>query len=322
MDIPKIDLSGIYEYINLLVLLLGIVIILYLVSKRFARKRVLRFGNFEILERVTGKKVVPPEIIPLILRILAMFLIVLVISGVYITKEKYVSKTDFVIALDISGSMLTKDYEPDRLEFVKETCIGILGKLKNTRVGLITFSGKAYIKLRPTSDMEMVIREIRNIKSGKSPGTAIGDALIVSHSLFEENNRNKSIILITDGINNMGTNITEAIESINSSEIRIYAIGIGTRENRSVSIPPELKGLNATIAKFPNLDIKTLVDLANKTNGEYFIIDNKESLKRAFESGLEYKETKTKQDLFILLALAVILLIEWGFEVTKYRSLP
>jgi len=120
----------------------------------------------------------------------------------------------------------------------------------------------------------------------------------------------------------MGTNITEAIESINSSEIRIYAIGIGTRENRSVSIPPELKGLNATIAKFPNLDIKTLVDLANKTNGEYFIIDNKESLKRAFESGLEYKETKTKQDLFILLALAVILLIEWGFEVTKYRSLP
>ncbi|HEX55220.1 MAG: hypothetical protein DRO95_02850 [Candidatus Altiarchaeales archaeon] len=322
MKLPVVDFSGVFDYMNLIVLLLGLVIILHLISKRFARKRVLKFGNFEILERVAERKIISSDIVPLLLRITSMFLIILLISGVYIVKEEYVSKADFVIAIDTSGSMLTQDYEPNRLEFVKQTCIETLRKLRNTKVGLVTFAGKAYIKLKPTTDMDEVIREIERIEFEQPGGTAIGDALIASQSLFEPGGRNKSIILITDGINNVGTNLTEAIRSINGSGIRIYAIGIGTRENRSISIPPELKGLNATAAKFPNLDVHALVDLANKTNGEYFIIDDRDSLRNAFESGLEYKRTRERQDLVLLLILAVVLLIEWGFEITKYRSLP
>ncbi len=320
MDIPQIEIS--FRYVNLLILLLGLVIILYFLSKKYARKRVLIFGNFEVLEKVAGKKLLSTDLIPLFLRIFAIILIILVISDLILVKEEYVAKTDFVLAIDTSSSMTASDYEPNRLEFVKKTTIEFISKLKNTRVGIITFSGKAHARLKQTSDMNEVERTLQKMDFEKSAGTAIGDAIIVSEALFDESDRNRSIILITDGINNVGRNITEALEALNESNISIYPIGIGSKMEPNITVPSGLEELNATHAKFPNLDEEMLGLLANKTNGEYFIIDDEYSFKRAFETGLEFKRISTEPRLYLLLLLCIILLIDWGLEITKFRVLP
>ena len=208
------DIVYSYKYINFLVLLLGLVIIIYFISKRFAKQRLLKFGNFEVLEKVTEKGIIPGDIIPLIFRILMVILIVMALSEVELTQEVYLAKTDFVLAIDTSSSMLTPDYKPNRLELAKKTVIEWLSKLKNTRVGVVTFAGRSYLKTEPTSNLEKVREIIEKITSEKPAGTAIGEALITSSSLLQGSERNKTVILITDGRNNIGVSINESLKSL------------------------------------------------------------------------------------------------------------
>jgi Ca-activated chloride channel family protein len=324
MDIiPQIEFS--LKYINLMILLLGLVVMLYFISKKYARKRVLRFGNFPVLQKVAGKRLFSTSLIPLGVRIIAVLLLVALLSDVVVIKDEYVSKTDFILAIDTSSSMLTEDYEPNRIEFVKETAISFISRLKNTQVGLITFAGKAHVRLKPTSDMSAVESELRGIDYENPAGTAIGDALVVADSLFDDSTkklRNQSIIIITDGRNNVGRNITDALATIKERNTTVYAIGIGSKVETETTIPANLVGLNATAAKFPNLDEGMLQLIANSTKGQYFIIDDEGSFKNAFETGLDYTKVKSEQDKIIVLALCVILLIDWALEITKVRVVP
>lgn len=313
-----------YRYINLLILLIGLVILIYFLSKRFAIKRVITFGNFEVLEKAMGgKPVIQIGLITLFLRILALTCIVIAISDIKMVREEYVSTTDFILAIDTSSSMLTPDYEPNRLELAKKSSIEWLRKLKNTRVGVVTFAGKSYMKIEPTTDLERVENIISRLSFERPAGTAIGEALITSSALLkEESGRNKTIILITDGRNNIGVNITESLKPLKSTNISIYAIGIGGKGEKPITVPPELMGKNATETGFPELDEETLKFLVNETNGKYFYIDDPESFKEALESGVEYQKVTKSLTFYVLLAVCVILLIEWAIDVTKYRPLP
>jgi len=192
--------------------------------------------------------------------------------------------------------MLTSDYEPNRIEFVKETTIGFISRLRNTKVGILTFSGKAHVRLKPTDDMAEVESVLRKIDFETPAGTAIGDAIVVSETLFDESERNQSIILITDGRSNIGRNISDVLLAINETNTTIYPIGIGSKVETETTIPPEMARVNATVAKFPNLDEHMLSLIANETRGEYFIIDDEESLKKAFESGLDYTTVRSEQE--------------------------
>ncbi|RLI95643.1 MAG: hypothetical protein DRO92_01620 [Candidatus Altiarchaeales archaeon] len=324
MDLPKIEYSD--KYVNLLVLLIGLVIILYFLSRMFARRRILMFGNFETLEKVMGKKILPVGLLPLMLRIIAIVLILMVLSNVRVIKDSYVAKTDFVLVIDVSSSMTTQDYEPTRLDAVKEGILDWIPKLEDTKVGLVTFAGRSYTRLRPTFDMEKLQYEVKNMQCRlDDAGTAIGDAIVAASSLLaggDTNARNNTIILVTDGRNNAGVNITTALESINSSKIKIFAIGVGSKELIESEIPAELMRVNATAAKFPNLDENMLRYIANETHGNYVIIDTKDSIKRAFESALEYRKVPKSINKELLLALCFVLLLEWTFEITKYRPIP
>ncbi len=311
-----------YKYLDLFVVLIGLILIIYFVSKRFTRERTLRFGNFEVLEKIYHPGLMHVEFIPLILRILAISLIVMAISDIEVIQEGYVANTDFVLAIDTSSSMLTPDYEPSRLALAKKSSIEWIRKLKNTRVGVVTFAGRSYTQIKPTTDLDMVEKVINRISLDRPAGTAIGESLITASSLLHSSDRNKTIILITDGRNNMGVNITNALKSLKSEGIRIIAIGIGSKGGKGISVPSELVGTNATAAKFPGLDEETLRYLANETNGHYVYIQDSDSFKKAFESGVEFQNTTKKVQVYLLIAASVILIIEWAFEITKYRPIP
>ncbi len=311
-----------YKYMNLLILLIGLVIILYFISKRFTRERMLKFGNFEVLEKISQPGKIPIDFLSLLMRILTISLIVIAISNVEIAREEFISNTDFVLAVDTSSSMLTPDYEPNRLELAKNSAIDWIRRLKDTRVGVVTFSGRSYTKIEPTTDLERVENIIRGISLEHPAGTAIGESLITASSLLHGSDRNKTIILITDGRNNIGVDINESLKLLKEEGIRIIAIGIGSKKKGSIRVPAELVGKNATASEFPELDEETLLYIANETNGEYFYIEDPESFRRAFESGVKLRRVTKNINDYLLLAACAILMIEWAFDITKYRVLP
>jgi len=218
--------------------------------------------------------------------------------------------------------MLTPDYEPNRLELAKNSAIDWIRRLKDTRVGVVTFSGRSYTKIEPTTDLERVENIIRGISLEHPAGTAIGESLITASSLLHGSDRNKTIILITDGRNNIGVDINESLKLLKEEGIRIIAIGIGSKKKGSIRVPAELVGKNATASEFPELDEETLLYIANETNGEYFYIEDPESFRRAFESGVKLRRVTKNINDYLLLAACAILMIEWAFDITKYRVLP
>jgi Ca-activated chloride channel family protein len=317
-----------YEYTGVLVILFVVVIILFILSRRATKRRVIKFGNYELLERIVGKKLLTVSVFPLILRLLALTFLVLAISNPRLISSRNISDTDFVLTIDTSLSMLTEDYEPTRLEFAKQMSLEWLDKVGKGMVGVVTFAGKPYVKLRPTTDLEDVGRVIREVSVDTPGGTSIGEALITSAALLASTeNRNKTIILITDGRNNVGVNISEATISLQRNKMKVFAIGLGsvrneTADNATIELPPELEGKNATRAEFPSLDEKELSYVANATLGSYFRAVDAESFREALQAGLRYTESEVSLTIYMLFATCILFMLEWSLEITKYRPLP
>lgn len=317
-----------YEYTGVLVVLFIAVVVLFILSRKSTKRRVMKFGNYELLERIVGKKLISVGVLPLVLRLLALTFLILAISNPRLISSRNISDTDFVLTIDTSLSMLTEDYEPTRLEFAKQMSLEWLERVEKGMVGVVTFAGKPYVKQRPTTELDDVGRVVRAISVDTPGGTSIGEALITSAALLASTeNRNKTIILITDGRNNVGVNISEATVSLQRNGIRVFAIGLGsvrndTADNATIELPPELGGKNATRAEFPSLDEKELGSLANATLGSYFRAVDAESFREALQAGLKYTEGEVSLAIYMLLTACVLFMFEWGIEITKYRPLP
>ena len=310
-----------YEYLNLLIILVGLVIILFLLSRKFTKKRTMIFGNYETLERSMGKKIFSVSIVPLILRIIVFVLIIITISDPRLVYGQYVANTHFVMAIDTSSSMLTPDFTPNRLEAAKEVYLEWLDSIEKTKIGIVTFAGQAYVKTSITEDSNELKKIMKSIKMEQPAGTAIGDALITSTSLLYSSERNRTIILTTDGISNMGTNINESLKTLKENGISVIIIGIGTKQE-NVTVYDGIANESRTYARFPDLDEDVMKTIAEETGGMYLVATNKTALKDAMRAGIKYKEAVIDPTFYILLLACFVLLIEWGLEITKYKPLP
>ena len=316
------DISFSLEHTNLLIILIGMVIILYLLSKKFSKKRALRFGNFETLQKVAGKKLLSYSIIPIMIRILALILIILSLSNPIITIITPSSDIDYVLAIDTSSSMLTPDITPNRLEATRITALDFVKENYASNIGIITFSGEAHIKTKLTKDTAKLTEVIKELDIDNTGGTAIGEALITSSSLLSETKNNKTIILITDGRNNKGININKTYSSLKEKKIKIITIGLGNKINESIQIPKELEGLNATVANFPSINENALMELANKTEGKYYKITSLAEFKNAMKGSTHQKNLIINIQFYLLVLACITLLFEWSLELTKYRVIP
>jgi Ca-activated chloride channel family protein len=310
------------EYTSIAVVLMAIAVVLFILSRRWVKKRALRFGNFEVLEKVLGGRLLPMSLVPLIMRLTILGLLVVSISDPQIIYDAYVPDRDFVLAIDTSSSMLTSDMEPNRLEAAKELSTDIVGRMEGNLVGVVSFAGKAYVQVGPIEDKLRVKTAIKNVDLDTPGGTAIGDALVTSTSLLTGvQHENKTILLITDGINNMGVQINETYDSLKNNGISVYAIGIGSRTASQPGAVPE--GIeNATEAEFPMLDETSLQELANETEGKYFRVVDIETFRRALESGVEFKENVVRLSTYIVAIASILVLVEWLLLSTRYRTLP
>ena len=244
--------------------------------------------------------------------------------------ELFKEGIDIVISMDASGSMLAKDFSPNRFEASKDLAKEFVKDRVNDRVGLVIFEGEAYTQCPLTSDREILIELIESAEQGiVEQGTAIGMGLATAvNRLRESEAPSKVIILLTDGVNTHGKihplNATEIAKQFN---VRVYTIGVGTngKAKTPVAIDPYT---GKYIYDFVDVEIdeKTLMKIASETGGKYFRATDNNKLKEVYKeiNELEKAKIKTieydidlpeKANIFILFGLA-FLLIE--FIISKY----
>lgn len=237
---------------------------------------------------------------------------------------------DIIIALDISGSMLARDFKPDRLEVAKEQAIRFINNRTADRIGLVIYAGESFTQCPLTTDHAVLINLVGNIKSGIiNDGTAIGSGLATSvNRLKDSEAKSKVIILLTDGVNNAG-----AIDPVTAAEIaktygiRVYTIGIGSRGEAPYPVQTPF-GISYQNMK-TEIDEDLLRQIADITDGKYFRATNKAALSEIYDqidsmekTKIEVKEYSKKQEQYLIFALFALgfILIECLLRLTIFRT--
>jgi len=249
------------------------------------------------------------------------------------SRTKSTQGVDIVIAVDVSGSMLARDLKPNRLEALKRVASEFVRERPTDRIGIVVYAAESYTKTPVTSDKEIILSAIRDIKYDNvlQDGTAIGMGLATAvNRLKESKAKSKVIILMTDGENNSGfLEPRTAAEIAKEYGIKVYTIGIGT--NGMAEMPYAYAPNGGFLYRMMEvkIDEKLMRDIAKTTNGKYYratsnsklneIYDEINQLEKTDIEELKYFNYDEKYRNFILLAGA-LLLLEFLFRKTLFRG--
>jgi Ca-activated chloride channel family protein len=224
---------------------------------------------------------------------------------------------DLVIALDISGSMLAQDLRPDRLDAAKEVAMEFIDGRPNDRIGLVIFSGESFTQCPITTDHAVLKNLFMEIKSGMiDDGTALGDGLALAVSRLKDSKAiSKVIILLTDGVNNMGSvDPLSAAEIAKLFGIRVYTVGIGTMGYAPYPVQTPF-GIQLQKMKV-EIDEQLLVKISSMTDGKYFRAQNTTKLRQIYKeidkmekTRIDVTEFRKKKEEFLPLVLAAFILL-------------
>jgi len=226
---------------------------------------------------------------------------------------------DIVIATDISGSMLSEDLKPNRLEAGKNIAIDFIKNRPDDRIGLVVFSGESFTQCPLTIDHDVLINLFKDINNGMiEDGTAIGMGLATAvNRLKDSEAKSKVIILLTDGSNTTGSiPPATAAEIAKQMGVRVYTVGVGTK---GFAPYPVRTPFGVQYQQVPvTIDEPTLSNIAKITGGQYFRATNNEKLKQIYQQidklekakiAVTQYHKKTERFLpFALLALVLLLL--------------
>lgn len=239
---------------------------------------------------------------------------------------------DITVVLDISGSMLAEDLRPNRLDAAKDVAEEfIIGRL-NDRIGLVIFAGESFTQCPLTTDYDVLIDLLHDVKTGYlEDGTAIGEGIANAvNRMKSSKSKSKVMILLTDGVNNMGSiDPATAAEIAQTFGIRIYTIGVGTR---GMAPYPVQTPFGIQYQPMPvEIDEDMLRQVAGITDGEYFRATSNQKLKDIYKQIDELERTKIEvtefhryTELFydFVLAGLVLLLLELLLSAFVFRKIP
>jgi Ca-activated chloride channel family protein len=272
-----------------------------------------------------------------VLRLLAIALLIVVLARPQSRSSWKDVKTegiDIVMSLDISGSMLAKDFKPNRLEAAKEVAVDFIDGRINDRIGLVIFSGESFTQCPLTSDHAVIKNLFKDIKTGMvADGTAIGNGLATAVSRVKDSKaKSKVVILLTDGVNNQGsvTPLTAA-EIAKAFNVRVYTIGVGTIGKALAPIAMYPDGSYQYGYVDVDIDENTLNKIADETGGKYFRATDNDKLKEVYaeidrleKTIFEEKNFTNKAERFLPFAIAamILLVIEFLLKNTVFKTLP
>ena len=255
-----------------------------------------------------------------VLRLMAIAAVTVVIARPQNVDKWQSSSTegiDIIMALDVSGSMLARDFNPDRLEASKNVATEFISGRPYDRIGLTVFSGESFTQCPLTTDHAVLINLLREVKSGIiEDGTAIGVGLATAINRIKDSDAiSKVVILLTDGVNNTGSiDPVTAAEIAKTFGIRVYTVGVGSMgfADYPVQTPFGMRYQKMQV----EIDEALLQRIAEMTGGQYFRAVDNTSLQRVYaeidkleKSKIETREHSKREEVFMPWALAAIILL-------------
>ncbi|MBR4132913.1 MAG: VWA domain-containing protein [Bacteroidales bacterium] len=260
--------------------------------------------------------------LPFALRIAALSLIIVAIARPRSSSQMEKIDTegiDIVLAMDVSTSMLARDFNPDRISAAKDIAIEFIAQRPTDRIGIVVFAGESYTQCPLTTDRATLINLMKEVQTDLiEDGTAIGNGLATAVARMADSDaKSRVIILLTDGVNNSGEIAPlTAAEIANTYGVRVYTIGVGANGTAPYPVMTpwgvDIQRVNVEI------DEDLLKTIAETTGGRYFRatdntklaeiyseINRMEKARTTIDSFPIYKELFTR---YALLALAFLLL--------------
>lgn len=329
------NISFLYPQFLLLLLLLPVIIWWY--QKQYPhRYATLRISSLKSVEKSRSTKGRLRALLP-ILRLLAFVLLVLALARpreLFKEEEVKAEGIDIMLVMDLSSSMLARDFEPDRLEVCKRVAIEFVEKRPYDRIGLSVFAGEAYTQCPLTTDHRVVKDFLSELSCGTlEDGTAIGMGLATAvNRLKESPSESKIVILLTDGVNNAGYIKPEtAAEIAQEFDIKTYTIGVGTNGDALTPVNRRSDGQYLFGLARVEIDEQLLQQIAQMTGGQYYRALSEKGLEEIYseidrleKTEIEVTVFRRYQELFHLLVVAAILclVLEILLRYTIFRAIP
>ena len=274
--------------------------------------------------------------LPVLLRGAAVALLIIALARPQNTTQGSSMRTegiDIVLAIDISTSMLARDFEPDRITAAKDVAAKFIADRTNDRIGLVIFAGESFTQSPLTTDKSSLQTLLGQVRTGIiEDGTAIGNGLATAvNRLKESSAKSRIIILLTDGVNNQGQIAPlTAADIADSYGIKVYTVGVGT--HGTAPYPYQDMWGNVRYAPMQvEIDEQILTDIADRTGGQYFRATDKQTLSEIYgrindmeTSFIETSEYTQKTELcgmFMLWGL-LLLIAEFVVKYVWLRRLP
>lgn len=212
--------------------------------------------------------------LPYVLRIAALSLIIVAIARPRSSTEVEKIDTegiDIVMAMDVSTSMLARDFKPDRINAAKDIAIEFISQRPSDRMGIVVFAGESYTQCPLTTDRPTLINLMKEVQTGLiEDGTAIGNGLATAVArIMDSDAPSRVVILLTDGVNNTGEVAPQTAADIAKTYgIRVYTIGVGANGTAPYPVMTPW-GVDVQNMKV-EIDEDLLKSIAEATGGRYF----------------------------------------------------
>ena len=240
---------------------------------------------------------------------------------------------DIVLAIDVSASMLARDFSPNRLEATKEVAAEFIEGRPTDRIGLVIYAGESFTQTPVTSDKSIVLNSLKSLEYNNilENGTAIGMGLATAvNRLKDSEAESKVVILLTDGVNNAGfIDPKIASELAAEFEIKVYTIGVGSN-GTALSPIAILPNGNFQYGNVPvEIDEDLMRQIADVTGGRYFRATDNEKMEEIYEEIDALEKTEIEEFRFynyeekfrpLVLLAGLLLLVEILLRLTLFRS--
>lgn len=273
--------------------------------------------------------------LPFALRVAALALIIVALARPRSSNEVEKRDTegiDIVFAMDVSTSMLARDFTPDRISAAKDIAIEFISQRPSDRMGIVVFAGESYTQCPLTTDRATLINLMKEVQTDLiEDGTAIGNGLATAVArIMDSEAPSRVVILLTDGVNNSGEIAPQtAAEIARTYGVRVYTIGVGANGTAPypVMTPWGVEVRNMQV----EIDEQLLKTVAETTGGRYFRATDNTKLAEIYSEINRMETARTTVDSFPIykelfggyaLAALICLLLELLTGLLIFRRLP
>jgi Ca-activated chloride channel homolog len=302
-------------------------------AMRYADLRLVRLDHKTVNWRSNASRILP------FVRILALAVLIFALARPQLVDTRQIVKgegVDIALAVDISGSMASLDFQPDnRLEAAKQVIADFIDQRPYDRIGVAVFASEAFIQNPLTIDHQVVGRLLESLDLAPNlnieDGTAIGLGLATAANMLKDSDaKSRVVILLTDGVHNAGQiDPLTAAEAAKTLGIKVYTIGMG--KPGMVPMPQRTIFGEQVVMVESQLDEETLQQIAEITGGRFFRAYDTQELAQVYDeinqlekSKIEIQRFDRTQELanWFLAPALLLLLIEMFLRKTVLRTIP